>query len=258
MREHIRSKNEENGGFAKNAAGLAAGLLPLALLTLWSAPSFADSAPSYPAMAPVAQYMMDRDAEIVLARSGAPASVADHVEVLVLGAHGYETAVKGSNGFVCYVGRSWENDFSHPEFWEPDNRAPECVNAVTAAWYLPIYRQRTEWVLSGVSKDEMIAKTKAAIAAKQITAPPNGAMCFMLSKQGMLGHQAGGPWHPHVMFYGPPGPDTDWGADLPGSPIAAAPSDLMPYTIYFIPVRRWSDGTLAEYASQPQDEHHSH
>lgn len=229
---------------------LARRLLHLVLLALWAAPSHADHAPAtapYSAMAPVAQYMMDRDAEIALARTGAPASVTDKVEVLVLGAHGYETAVKGTNGFVCYVGRSWENDFSHPEFWEPNNRAPECVNAVAASWYLPIYRQRTEWVLSGVSKDEMVERTKAAIAAKHITAPPAGAMCFMLSKQGYLGAGAGGPWHPHVMFYGPPGPDSDWGANLPGSPIAAAPSDLMPFTIYFVPVRKWSDGTLAEY-----------
>jgi hypothetical protein len=234
---------------------------PLLALSLWAGASHADSMPampSYPAMAPVAQYMMDRDAEIALARTGAPPSVAANVEVLVLGPHGYETAVKGSNGFVCYVGRSWENDFSHPEFWEPDNRAPECVNAIAAAWYLPIYRQRTEWVLSGVSKDEMIARTKAAIAAKQITAAPAGAMCFMLSKQGMLGHGAGGPWHPHVMFWSSPGDGSAWGAGLPGSPVSAAPSDLMPFTMYFIPVRRWSDGTLAEYASQPQDEHHSH
>lgn len=245
----------------RNLMSVARSIWLLLALALCAGPAYADStpaAPSYPAMAPAAQYMMDRDAEIALARSGAPSSIADKVEVLVLGPHGYETAVKGTNGFVCYVGRSWENDFSHPEFWEPDNRAPECVNAIAAAWYLPIYRQRTEWVLSGVSKDEMVAKTKAAIAAKQITAPPAGAMCFMLSKQGWLGHGAGGPWHPHVMFWSSPGPGSDWGADLPGSPVNSAPSDLMPFTIYFVPVRRWSDGTLAEYAAQPQDEHHSH
>lgn len=242
--------------------------MSLLILTLSPAvisPVRADDAKSpYPAMAPLEQYMpASQAAEITLARTAAPASVSDKAEILVLGAHGYETAVKGTNGFVCYVGRSWENDFSHPEFWEPDNRAPECVNAVAARWYLPIYRQRTEWVLSGVSKDEMIARTKAAMAAKQITAPPAGAMCFMLSKQGWLGHGAGGPWHPHVMFWGPPGPDTDWGANLPGSPVAAAPSDLMPFTIYFVPVRKWSDGTLATYSpapagatGQPETHHH--
>src|SRR5260221_2399162 len=89
----------------------------------------------YPAMAPVAQYMMNRAVEIALARTAAPALVSDKAEILVLDAHGYETAVKGTNGFVCYVGRSWENDFSNAEFWNPKNRAPECVNAVAARWY---------------------------------------------------------------------------------------------------------------------------
>jgi hypothetical protein len=51
----------------------------------------------YPAMAPLAQYLMtDRDAEIQLARSAAPAAISDHANVLVLGTHGYESAVEGS------------------------------------------------------------------------------------------------------------------------------------------------------------------
>ncbi len=35
-------------------------------------------------MAPIDQYMMDRDAEIALARSAAPASISSDAEVLVL------------------------------------------------------------------------------------------------------------------------------------------------------------------------------
>ena len=124
------------GPFAGGAADLAKRLWLLAVLTLWGVPSYADpapAAPSYPAMAPVEQYRMaDSPAEIALARSAAPASVSDKAEILVLGAHGYETAVKGTNGFVCYVGRSWENDISNAEFWNPKNRAPECVNAAAA------------------------------------------------------------------------------------------------------------------------------
>ena len=239
------------GPRAGSAASLARRLWPLAVLTLWAGPSYAEpapAAPSYPAMAPVGQYrMVDSAAEIALARSAAPASVADKAEILVLGADGYETAVKGTNGFVCYVGRSWENDISNAEFWNPKNRAPECVNAVAARWYLPYYLQRTHWVLSGVSRAEMVDRTRAAIAAKQITAPEAGAMCFMLSKQGYLGDRAGGPWRPHVMFWAPPGPGSEWGADLPGSPVLSAPSDLMPFTIFFVPVSNWSDGTLAEH-----------
>ena len=223
-------------------------LLVLGLVLTIISPARADSNKDpYPAMAPVAQYMMDPNAEIALARSAGPASVSDKAEILVLAAHGYKTAVKGTNGFVCYVGRSWENDIDNANFWNPKQRAPECDNMAAAHTVLPYYLERTQWVLSGVSRDEMLKRTTAEIAAKQITAPGVGAMCFMLSKQGYLAG-AGGPWHPHVMFWGLPGPGSRWGANLPGSPVLSAPSDLMPYTVYFVPVRKWSDGTLAEYA----------
>jgi hypothetical protein len=251
MRKQIRFLNESRSWFAVGTAHLAKGLWPLALLVLWANPSYGDAAAAaspYPAMAPVAHYMMDQAAEIALARTAAPASVSNKAEILVLSTHGYKTAVKGTNGFVCYVGRSWENDIDNANFWNAKQRAPECSNAAAARSVLPYYLQRTQWVLSGVSRTEMVKRTKAEIAAGQITPPQVGAMCFMLSKEGYLAG-AEGPWHPHVMLWGLPGSGSTWGADLPGSPIFSAPSDLMPYTIYFVPVRKWSDGTLAEYGT---------
>src|SRR5580700_7972218 len=62
----------------------------------------------YPAMAPLNQYLMpDERSEIALARSAAPASISDGAEVMGLGQTGYRTAVKGTNGFLCIVERSW-------------------------------------------------------------------------------------------------------------------------------------------------------
>jgi len=76
-----------------------------------------DAAARYPKMAPVDQYLMaDRGAEIALARSAAPESISRDATVLVLGRKGYETAVAGRNGFVCFVGRSWLGPFDWPEF----------------------------------------------------------------------------------------------------------------------------------------------
>ncbi|MGH9446152.1 MAG: hypothetical protein ACRD3O_10535, partial [Terriglobia bacterium] len=205
MQKQTGSMNESQGWTAGAATHLATWLWPLALLVLWICPPLAHAqhaASAFPAMAPVARYMMDAAAEIALARSAAPASVSDKAEVLVLDAHGYKTAVKGENGFVCYVGRSWENDIDDVNFWDPKQRAPECDNAAAARSVLPYYLQRTRWVLSGVSRADMLKRTKAEIAAKQIKAPEIGAMCFMLSKEGYLSG-AKGPGHPHVMFYGP-------------------------------------------------------
>src|SRR5580700_7251022 len=70
-----------------------------------------DAKQPYPNMAPIEQYLMDRDAEITLARSAAPDSISRDAEVLVLGRHGFETAAKGKNGFVCVVERAWGAPF---------------------------------------------------------------------------------------------------------------------------------------------------
>ena len=60
----------------------------------------------YPNMAPLDQYLMeDRNAEIALARGAAPKYISDNAEVLVLNRQGYDTAVQGTNGFVCIVDR---------------------------------------------------------------------------------------------------------------------------------------------------------
>jgi hypothetical protein len=80
----------------------------------------------YAAMAPLDQYLMrDEKSEIALARSAAPASISDEAEVMVLGRTGYRTAVKGTNGFLCIVERSWGAATDHPEFWNPKMRAPQ-------------------------------------------------------------------------------------------------------------------------------------
>src|ERR1700679_2715200 len=98
---------------------LPAFLLGAALSAEW--PQNAQDAKTlYPSMAPIEQYLMaNRDAEIALARSAAPGSISRDADVLVLGRHGYETAVKGKNSFVCLVERSWTAGIDDPEFWNP-------------------------------------------------------------------------------------------------------------------------------------------
>src|ERR1700676_1631142 len=83
----------------------------------------------YPVMAPFNQYLSpDQNSEIALARSAAPASISARAEVMVLGREGYTTAVKGTNGFVCIVERSWAAATDVPDFWNPKVRAPNCFN----------------------------------------------------------------------------------------------------------------------------------
>jgi len=90
-----------------------------------------------PHLAPLEQYLMDRDAEIALARSAAPDTISHDASVIVLTRHGYETAVEGKNGWVCWAGRGWMAMFDHPEFWNPKVRAAECLNPPAARSVLP-------------------------------------------------------------------------------------------------------------------------
>ncbi|HLZ77599.1 hypothetical protein [Phenylobacterium sp.] len=197
---------------------------------------------SYPAMAPIEKYRTADEA--ALARTAAPSSISKDATVLVLGAHGYETAAKGANGFVCIVERGWANDFNHPDFWNPKVRGPICFNAASARSVLPTYLKRTEWVLAGATKPQLLEKTKAAIAAHQIAAPEPGSMCYMLSKGGHLGDEANGPWHPHLMFFTPRLPASAWGAGAAGSPVMGGDEGgVDPATTFMVPVAKWSDGT---------------
>jgi hypothetical protein len=204
-----------------------------------------DTKAAYPAMAPIGQYLVaNRADEIALARSAAPASISGDADVLTLGIHGYESAAKGKNGFVCMVWRSWTAGLDDPEFWNPKLRAPICLNAAAARTVLPGYLERTKWVLAGVSKPDMISRTTATVAAKTFTLPAPGAMSYMMSKQGYLG-DAAGHWHPHLMFFFARTDGGAWGANLGGSPVTAAQDDPEPTTTFFVVVPNWSDGSPA-------------
>ena len=196
----------------------------------------------YPKMAPLDEYLMDRDAEIAMARSAAPDSISSDAEVLVLGQKGYETAVKGKNGFVCVVERSWTTGSGDPEFWNPKLRGPLCFNPPAARTYLPLTIKKTELILAGKSEEQMFAGIHAALDKKELPALEPNAMCYMLSKQGYL-NDAAGHWHPHLMFFLSGTGDALWGADLPGSPVIAQKDVDDRLTVLMIPVRRWSDGT---------------
>ena len=197
----------------------------------------------YPSMAPLEQYLIaDRNAEIALARSAAPESISHDAEVMVLGRHGYEIAVKGKNSFVCMVERSWTAGIDDPDFWNPKLRAPICFNPPAARSYLPLTVKKTELVLAGQSKTQMFDSIKAAFDKKELPTQEPGAMCYMMSKEGYL-NDHDGHWHPHLMFFVPQADAQTWGANLPGSPILASDDPQDRLTVFLIPVAKWSDGT---------------
>jgi hypothetical protein len=91
--------------YRKMIKTIALGVLSLGvvLVAAWHARAQDAKAP-YPKMVSLDQYLIaDRDAGIALARSAAPPSISLDARVVVLGPHGYETAVESKNGFVYIV-----------------------------------------------------------------------------------------------------------------------------------------------------------
>ena len=209
----------------------------------------------YPTMAPPEQYRMaSAEEEIALARSAAPASISADAEVLVLGKRGYEVAVKGKNGFVCLVQRSWTAGFDDPEFWNPKLRGPDCFSPPAVRSVLPQYLKRTESVLAGATRQQLVEQARSAFASHTFGPPEPGSFGFMLSKNGYVSDNPGGPWLPHVMLFVPSGQAAVWGAGLEGSPVLGKDGSPIEPTVLFIPVRSWSDGTPAP----PPTSHHQH
>ncbi|HTS34927.1 MAG TPA: hypothetical protein VMH04_04585 [Candidatus Solibacter sp.] len=215
-----------------------------------------DATTPYPNMAPVEQYLMNRTAEIALARSAAPESISRDATIVVLGRQGYETAVEGKNGFVCMVERGWMGTLDWPEFWNPKTRGADCLNPEAARSILPLAYLRTRIVMAGRSKDEIVSAMKVAFEKNQLPALESGAMAYMMSKSSYLTDE-GNHNGPHLMFFTPVEDAKDWGSGAEGSPVVSSPywfrspkknsqaKGLPPILVFAVMVEDWSDGTPA-------------
>lgn len=221
-------------------------LLAVALAIVMGPAPAATAVSGQAAAARITPYLMASQQEIALARSAAPASVSKHAAVMVLTAHGYVTAAKGSNGFVCIVTRSWDNTASveSGRFWDPRIKVPYCVNALGARSMLVEYLQKSQWVLAGASQAEIGKRVEAAQNMGKMSASPAGAMCYMMSKQswGVAGRP--GAWRPHLMFFFSNSQAPNWGDNMDGTPVFSGPADA-DMTSYSVLVPIWSDGSPA-------------
>ncbi|HTA38375.1 MAG TPA: hypothetical protein VK760_04840 [Candidatus Acidoferrales bacterium] len=224
--------------------------LTIALALACSATAFAQVPspdPNYLTMAPIERYLMpSAAAEIALARTAAPPSISSGAAILVLTKTGYVTAVKGTNGWTCLVGRAFQGGLDSPEFWSWRNRSPVCLNPPAVKSVLPYYEARTKWAFAGATRDELAKKAQAGYADHQFTDPLPGSFSFMLSKQAYLNDDVKGAWRPHVMLFVAMNQLDTWATGFEGSPIIAPPANT--YRAYepipiFIPVHRWSDGS---------------
>ncbi len=188
----------------------------------------------------------DRAAEVALARTAAPHSITDSATILVLAKTGFVEAHHGSNGFTCVVFRGFDGATSDPNFWNARIRAPQCLNPPASRTVLPELMKRAEWIMSGVSTNDVDARTKRAFDAHEFAVPAAGSMAYMLSPQQYLTDDDP-HWMPHLMFYYDRSlPAAAWGAGDGKSPIIdATGSSPAPRMVLLIPVPQWSDGKPA-------------
>jgi len=202
---------------------MAWGCTILALLISISSlvPKAAAQSDKYPKMAPVGQYLMERNAEILLAPSAAPDSISSDATVLILGRQGYETAVEGRNGWVCMVERGWMGMFDWPEVLEPEGESHRLSEPPAARSILPIADLRARMVMAGRSKAEIVSAIKAAFQNKQLPNLESGAMAYMMKSAYLT--DEGDHNGPHPMFFTPVKDSKDWSSGAVRSPVVSCP-----------------------------------
>lgn len=220
----------------------------LVVAVAWGALMSVSASAQQGARPDVRPYLMaDRAAEIALARTAAPPAISDSATILVLGATGYTEAEHGTNGFTCLVVRSFDDALNDPARWNPKELAPHCFNAPGARSALPTVLKQTEWVMAGLSDDEIIQRFERGYASGEFAPPEPGAMAYMLSPRQTLGAN-NSHWVPHVMFYYDKSLSPAlWGAAASGTTIinGSAGDPHAPVLVLLIPVRTWSDGSAA-------------
>jgi hypothetical protein len=209
----------------------------LLLATLGVAPMSAQS-PKYP---PLSEYMMARDAEIALAKSAAPEYVSDHATIEVFTSSGFHTVHEGDNGFVCMVMRGFTGAPTYTPVqvrdsinYDPNTRAPICLDPLAARTVLPYYELRTKLGLEGKTAEQIAERIQFAYANGEIPKRPAVCFAYMWSADQVLG--PAGHWHPHVMIY-LPGYETLLGTKHPQDPLPSIGDDEgTPFAVGVIPV----------------------
>ena len=136
--------------------------------------------------------VMDKQAEIALALSACPPSVANKAAVYVLERSGYVKIRDSENGFAAIVQHS-----------QPTSQEPQCMDAEGTRTFLPRYLRIAEWRTQGKSSDEIKRLTADAFANGIFQSPSKLGVDYMLSTENLVPNAKGEIVHfpPHVMFY---------------------------------------------------------
>jgi hypothetical protein len=149
-----------------------------------------------------ADYTMEPEAEIALARSAAPDKISAQATVKILTPSGYKEAAKGDNGFTCIVMRGWSVPFMRNPDYYAKARAPICYDPVASRTVLPYQELCAKLGLEGKSVNDINREVAMAYALGELPKIETTAFAYMWSADQDLGPEAK-HWHPHMMVYAP-------------------------------------------------------
>lgn len=177
--------------------------------------------------------LLGRDAEIALALSACPASVAEGAAVYVLEKSGYVKVRESRNGFTALVTRLL-----------PNAQGPQCMDAEGARTLLPRYLKIAELQAAGRTADEIRRAVADGFAKGTFRVPTRPGISYMLSTQNLVPNSNGDvvPFPPHLMFYAPYLTNADLGLDgslgpdgNPAGPVFVA-GEGTPHALIIVPV----------------------
>jgi hypothetical protein len=190
---------------------------------------------------PLGEYLMERDAEVALARTAAPDTVSGRATVKVLTGTGYEIAIEGDNGFTCMVMRGWTAPTYTPgqfrDFvFDATIRAPICFDPEASRMVMPYYELRSRLGMAGKNPDEIADAVAAAYATGGLPHRDAVSFGYMWSADQHLGPGIG-HWHPHMMIFAPHYDNAMLGGNAFGSPLPQVTDDAgTPFSVVVVPV----------------------
>ncbi len=159
-------------------------------------------------------YLMDEKEELNIASTAGPDAITDGATYYVLRQDGFEKAVDGSNGFHCFVERSWTGPRRGTErAFDPEVRAPHCINDEGSRTTMQEIFMVSRLAMSGHSNEEIQREVDTAHADGRLRLPERLSLTYMMSKHQYLAEGIGA-WHPHVMIWIPYLTEADVG-DIP-------------------------------------------
>src|SRR5580658_3709852 len=171
-----------------------AGLLSIAVL---SSSAAAEDKPKEPTVHLVTA-STPRERQIELAVSAAPTEVSSKAAVYIVGPKGYEKAREGTNGFSCFIFRSFKGTTQ-------TSSAPACFDAEGSRTIMLAYMHREELRAEGKSEEEIKDDIVKGYKDGRIKAPGPGFLYMMSNENYVYDSESkeSGFVPPHLMFYAP-------------------------------------------------------